>query len=355
MNPDKSIQKDNSDWNSLRHQRNRHYGFTRTDEWYQGKPFFWTAEGQDVPIMGHMRGGHAFLICGGPSFNDLNKRPLRLCYTMCMNNSVKACMPTFRPDAWISVDCPHSFLHTIWADPKIMKFAPHAHTQKPIWNNDEKRKFELLPRQCPNMFYYHRNECWEPSRWLFEDSINWGNHNKIKDNAGVVGKRSVMIAALKILFLLGFRQVYLVGADFSMKSGKTEYSFEQSRSKSSAKGNSASYETLDRRFTEARPFMEEAGYFVYNCNPKSNLKAFDHMPYAQALDRALWFTSDRKSYQAGKMEDTANLYNTKWLVCPRCKQDNRCVSDSLKKGVKCIKCDFVFNKGSEKKHKPEGA
>jgi hypothetical protein len=78
---------------------------------HEGLPIFW----ED-----HFRGASVFLIAGGPSFGLVDQALLRQagCLTLGLNNSVK----TYRPNLWIAMDHPQSFLKSLWLDPAITKF-----------------------------------------------------------------------------------------------------------------------------------------------------------------------------------------------------------------------------------------
>lgn len=95
-----------------------------------------------------------------------------------------------------------------------------------------------------------------------------------------------MLAALRILFILGIRRVYLLGVDFNM-SETDKYHFEQDRHKGSIKGNNATYHQLNQRFTELRPYFEKEDFQVFNCNPNSNLKSFAFLSFEDALHNVL--------------------------------------------------------------------
>lgn len=281
----KSITKDQNDIKTHRDQRERHMGFTLHNEYNQPLPFFYTRENNTVPFIGNMRGAHAFLIASGPSFNLVDKDKLKWCWTICMNNSVKSCMPYFRPDAWCCVDDPTRFMTSIWLDPKIMKFVPHAHSEKVIWDSRawEIKKIEdkiIKVGDCPNMFYFHRNEKFNAHRFLYEDCINWGDHTKWG------GGRSVFLPTFRILHLLGFRNIYLLGVDFEMNENY-KYSFQEKRDKSSISCNNSTYKKLIQRFTELKPILDKEGLNIYNCNKNSKLEVFDYIPFEEAVNRSL--------------------------------------------------------------------
>ncbi|MCX6854906.1 MAG: hypothetical protein NTV80_08370, partial [Verrucomicrobia bacterium] len=94
--------------------------------------------------------------------------------------------------------------------------------------------------------------------------------------------RSVLLASLRILYLLGFRQVYLLGVDFEMSETK-RYHFDEGRTSHAIKGNMDTYAKLQQWFTELQPQFKKAGFKVFNCNPQSRLTAFPILSYEAAL------------------------------------------------------------------------
>lgn len=290
-----SIARDAGDDCQARWGRERHEGF-KVGKFLQPPPMLFSADHHPLWLGDMYRGRSAFLICGGPSFGQLNHDLLRQpgILTMGINNSVK----TFRPNLWVSVDDPSHFIRSTWLDPTITKFVPICHANKRIFNNDAWRWTPWQVRDCPAVHYYKRNEHFQADQFLHEDTFNWGNHK----NHG--GGRSVMLVAVRLLFHLGIRRVYLLGADFKMDE-KTRYHFEQSRSTSSIRGNMSTYQKLNGWFKELRPRFEREGFHVFNCNPDSHLTAFDHVPYEQAIGQALaeWGNIDVAT------ERTAGLYD----------------------------------------------
>lgn len=260
-----------------------YFGNTYENEWHQLKPYFWTREGNSAGcLLGHYRGSVGFLLCGGPSFKDVDKTLLKYCWTMAVNNSPK----THRPDAWVSVDDPTRFLRSIWLDPKIMKFQPYSMPEKQLWDNYQDQPLGLVVGDCPNVYYYKRNSKFHADRWLCEDSLNWGNADKFG------GGRSVMLVAIKIMYLLGFRTIYLLGCDFDMSEKKT-YHFDEKRDKGAVNCNLNTYRRMNEEYFPAlRPHFENAGLDVFNCNPKSNLTAFDHVPVEEAVKHAMQYVGD---------------------------------------------------------------
>ncbi|HEX4489341.1 MAG TPA: hypothetical protein VH088_23910 [Terriglobales bacterium] len=196
---------------------------------------------------------------------------------------------TYRGQANVTVDDPCRFNLSMWLDPLIQKFVPKGHFGKPLWDNRRMamkdgwcQRWELAPltvSDCPNVIGYDRNDEFNASRWLFEDTINWGNS---KERGG---GRSVMLAGLRILFLLGFRRVYLLGVDFEMSSQK-RYHFQELRSGHAICNNLSTYAKLQRWFEELQPHFLREGFVVKNCNPASKLTAFPFIQYEEAVAEA---------------------------------------------------------------------
>jgi len=275
--PQESSRKDKHDDRQARWGRDRHDGF-KVGKFYNAPPMFFTQDHHPLWLTDNYRGRTAFMICGGPSFGEIDHDKLAQpgILTMGMNNAPR----TFRPDLWASVDSPDHFLLSIYMDPKIMKFVPVCSAGKPLFDNDNWQWTNLKVGDSPNMVYYKRNERFRAKQYLWEDTINWGNH---KDYGG---GRSIMLATIRILFLLGFRTVNLLGCDFNMSEEHT-YHFDQTRRKDSVRGNTSTYGQLNERFAELRPLFEREKFNVYNCNPESGLRVFEHVSFDAAIKRAL--------------------------------------------------------------------
>jgi glycosyltransferase involved in cell wall biosynthesis len=236
---------------------------------------FETGAGQKVALRDLYAGQSAFLICGGPSLSSMDLSPLRApgMLTMGVNNSAKV----FRPNLWISVDEPDRFLRSIFFDPTVMKFVRANHRGHEIFDSDAWAWTGKLAKGCPNVHFYPNNDYFDPRLFLNQPTVNWGN-SKDRDSG-----RSVMLAAIRILYELGIRNIYLVGADFRM-SADYAYAFDQARAQGAVNNNNNLYRTLNMRFTLLRPIFEKAGLHVINCTPESGLTAFDHLPLAEAVE-----------------------------------------------------------------------
>ena len=236
-------------------------------------------------IHGHAGNRTVFLILNGPSFTEADREALRDrpgVVTFGVNNGAHA----FRPDLWTCVDDPSRFMRSIWEDGRIWKFVPMDHFQKPIVRVDEgSDPPKERVRDFPLVFGYRRNHEFRAQQWLWEDTINWGNHQ----NRG--GGSSVMLVALRLAWLLGFRRVYLLGCDFQMAEGDGGYWFPEHRTRKAVSNNTNSYRLLTAYFTALAPEFARVGYEIYNCNPRSGLRVFPHRPLAEALAEATVDTS----------------------------------------------------------------
>ncbi len=290
--------KDNNDAKIAEWGRSRHLGYQKfKHSFLQPAPLLFTQDHHALPLADIYRGRSVFLICGGPSFNKLDQSKLKQpgVITMGINNSPR----TFRPNLHCSVDSPDHWIRSIWLDPTIQKFCPISHADKFVFNSDKWEFMKIRVGDCPNVIYYKRNERFIAKQYLWEDTINWGCH---KDYGG---SRSIMLAAIRILFILGFRRVYLLGCDFDI--GRRGYHFEQYRNKGARKGNRNTYEQLQKWFTELRPLFEAEDYFIYNCNENSKLEAFDKVHFQQGLDDM----ASHMDFVDTSKERTAGLYDTK--------------------------------------------
>lgn len=272
----RSLLTDKNDESSFLHDRRS--GMNLNSEFKQHIPMFFSREGAEINLSGQFKGSSAFLICNGPSFVKLNRDLLNLpgIMTLGVNNGAK----TFRPNFWICVDDPSRFLKSIWLDPKIIKFIPQAHFEKTIFDNEKWEPTNIKTGECPNVIGYRRNEKFVASRFLEETHLNWGNS---KENGG---GRSVMLPALRILFILGFRKVYLLGCDFKM-SDTYAYHFDETRGSGAVNCNNSTYDRLKEEYLpQLKPYFDQEGFQIFNCNPDSNLKVFPFISFDDAIKEA---------------------------------------------------------------------
>lgn len=247
----------------------------------------YTSNGESVSLEDFYRGKPLFLILSGPSLKnyDLSLLNQRGVVTMGVNNS----WAVYKPNLWVSVDDPGNFLDIGWKDPSIIKFCPMSSYNRRLIVKEKDGTFrnsQFKTNDMPAVFYFRRNGKFNAETFLTENSVNWGNAEGVVDHLGWKGSRSVMLAAIRLVHYLGFREVYLLGADFKMELGAQNYAFQQHRHEGSVKGNNSIYRSLNERFEALKPHFEKSNFKVYNCYKESGLTVFPHLSYDQALARA---------------------------------------------------------------------
>jgi len=219
-------------------------------------------------MRGFYAGQSCFLICDGPSFKAVDKDKLNApgIVTMGVNNAPSS----FRTNMWCFIDNHKNFIDSLKIDGKIIKFCPYSYAK------------ELSNPFVP--FVTNTSFC--EKRFLSEPTIYYGND---KDTGG---GRSIMLAAIKILYLLGFKNVFLLGVDFKMVDGGENYHFEQDTNKHMVRVNNNTYKKLIRRFELLKPIFESNDFNIYNCNPDSELRVFPYVSLDDAIKCATSFMPD---------------------------------------------------------------
>jgi len=241
-----------------------------------GKTVFVNRYGDPLNIIGMYQGQSCFLVCNGPSITNYEKHLLNQPGIISMGINNGAAYADFRPNLWTAQDPPYKFMRGIWDDPKILKFTMWGYRNCKLFDPQTRQFMTRKLKDLPNLIFHRRHSSFQAQKWFAESKIVWG---RPKDSGG---NRSTMLAALHILWFLGFVNVYLLGADFYMDAD-TKYFFDEDRSKASIRNNNRLFRNLSRYFTELQPYMLQQGFRVWNCNSRSNLKVF---PF-QALEAAV--------------------------------------------------------------------
>lgn len=212
-------------------------------------------------------GRSAFLICGGPSFDDEQAEQLPFsALVMAVNGYVDR----VRPNLWTFVDRPHQFPESVWLDPTILKFSPYQlagyAVKEPPTGVSIPSPYPMV-RECPTTLFYHRTFDWNPARFFDEPSVMWGDMPDESDP----GVRSVMFPALRILYHLGVRRVFLLGCDFTKGYGPDC-------------GKAPYFDRLNTKLNELKTVFIENDFRVLNCNPQSNCTAFAKTTIEDAVE-----------------------------------------------------------------------
>jgi hypothetical protein len=158
---------------------------------------------------------------------------------------------------------------------------------------------------CPNVIGYCKKHEVNPDSWLEEPFMNWGMVKQpyiSKDGYRYPGHRSVMLVAIKLLIILGFRRIYLLGADFNMQPDKP-YSFKEHKTEKECAGNNNTYIFLNAFLNDMREEFDLFGIKIYNCTKESRLNAFPYKKFEDAIE-----VESRQMYTEYLKEDSTGMY-----------------------------------------------
>jgi len=248
------------------------------------------------PIQAHrglLAGTPVFLVCGGPSarevpFQRLSERGI---FSLGVNN-IAGCVPV---SAFVCSDPPMKFHWGIFCDPKIMKFIPTPKLGRSKGRGKLRRKegdsftwMDLNARDCPNVWGFEKRNWILPDHTFFtHPGATLGNLDCGVQKTGDHKTASTMLQGIRVLYYLGARTIFLLGCDFYMKPSadlKENYAFAEDRDSGAIKSNNRQYRVAAGWLGKLRPVFEQFGLYVYNTNPNSHLRAFDHVPFDQALE-----------------------------------------------------------------------
>lgn len=251
---------------------------------------------QPIDLRGLYRGATCFVALGGPSMRQvpaylLLQRGIIIAST---NNNPAALPAPIRPHIWLHTDDCRKFHDSLWRDPSILKFTPTR-----CWHADYKRRgnyyknirrkvageFEPLGPQAwemPNVIGYERSSDFNPDTWLHEPSVNRGNDKRSAARNHYPHVINTMFSILKLLYVLGFARVYLLGADFRMGYA-TPYAFGQAKNEGGVNGNNAAFKKMNSMFSLLKPRMWAAGFEVYNTTKPSGMTAFPYRGLTRAV------------------------------------------------------------------------
>jgi hypothetical protein len=243
----------------------------------------WDKKENGVSWDNHYKGSKAFLVCGGPSLNDIDLSLLsnRGVVSMAMNNSWLKVNPTF----WLGFDDPGRFHYDRWMDPSILKFVPWHQREKNLYKRvgDELVKTEQTPLDMPNCWFLSNTATFNEDTWFTEKDANWGGAVKGLEPGG--GFRVTMFGALRTLYYLGFQEIYLIGCDWEMSLEGNAYAWEEDKDGEVKERNNNMYSWMEQVFKKLQPGFDRANFQIYNCNRNSKLSLFPFIEYEEAIER----------------------------------------------------------------------
>lgn len=249
-----------------------------------------------------LAGGTAFLVVGGPSAKSLDLTQLRQrgLWSMAVNNMAGLCYT----NSFVCADPPLKFHNGIWQDPSVMKFVPipklsgrRGHLREKVAGNFQKitrNGKELGVEDCPNVWAFSRRSWLSVDDSFFtEPDAAWGNHNAGCEKTGENKTVCTMFLAIRILYYLGARKIYLVGCDWRMNpavEAQGNYAFPQVRDEGAIRSNNDQYTIAGDWLCrlEKEGIFKKFGLSIFNCYEYSALRAFPHVPYHLAIQDALY-------------------------------------------------------------------
>lgn len=244
-------------------------------------------------------GSSGFLVCGGPSINELPFEKLneRGIVSLGVNN-ISAHVPV---SAWCFSDPHEKFHHSLFLDPSIITFAPSPKLKRKIRIKKDNGEFEntkIQIRDCPNTFGFHRKTNLFPDKFLETNYAHWGYGGKMPDSEKPYTCLCTMLIGIRLMCYLGCQRIYMLGVDF-LRSQDKQYAFDQ---KAAVKNGRYSHE--NDMLKRIKPYLESKNIKIFNCNPKSNCDAFDYVSFHDAfencknrvpdkIDLSEWYDKDK--------------------------------------------------------------
>jgi hypothetical protein len=237
-------------------------------------------------LEGLYEGAECFLVLNGPSAAEayplLEKRGV---VTMAVNNG----WTQFRPTLWCCHDPGSRFSMHGWRDPAILKFVPKTRLRDAVLDDAGTPCgcVGLLPSVVPFDVRYN----FDASKFL-DDGVMAGTAGRTTCPDGHRNTVSVMLCALKVLVTLGFKTIYLVGADMGAHPDGRRYAFAE---RVSANHQDRFHEILRFWLTKLAPILSGGGVRIVNTTMTSNLECFEFCPLQLALESVRWMESKPKT------------------------------------------------------------
>lgn len=247
------------------------------------------------------RGCAGFLVGGGPSVNEVDYMRLADRGVCSLGiNGIAAKVPV---KAFTHSDPPEKFPLELFADPAMFKIVP----KRKLTRGETRRRLpdgslEYTGKHVldyPNVWGYEDRGWFTPESFLTDPAASYGNNNKGVEKTGRPKIIFTFFLGLRLMHALGVRRVYLLGVDFFMDPNKGvdgNYAFADERfdkldeaearrqSLGVVDGNNAHYSLANQMLLELRPYLDAAGFEVFNTNELSRLRAFDYVPFDEALE-----------------------------------------------------------------------
>jgi hypothetical protein len=223
-----------------------------------------------VDIGGLWAPSAAFLVCGGPSINKLPYEKLseRGIVSLAVNN-IAGHVPQ------------NKFHHGLFLDPKIITFAPLGKLKRKVrakLPDGTFRGVKIRVRECPGTFGFNRRTEFDAKTFLTTKFAHWGRGGKQNENDRPFSCLCTMLLGIRLLHYLGCPRVYMLGVDFK-RTEEAQYAFKQE-----AGLNNGRYKNENAMLAELKPYFDQEGFSLFNCNPESGCDVFPKVSFEQAFD-----------------------------------------------------------------------
>ena len=236
----------------------------------------------EMPVGNLLHNADLFLVCSGPSLNELDLQLLQSRGVVSMGiNNASAHVKT---NMMIHGDPTKKFHDSVWRDPSIMKFTPKTMLRRDVRTRSSDGSFSVYGKvmYMPNVVGYSRNSTFDPDNFLTEETISFGNGKQAQEKNGLPRVLSTLFSGIKMSWHLGARRIFLLGCDMNMRLDQA-YAFEEEKSRGAVNGNNSSYRKIQKLLGLALPHFDSVGFQVFNCNPKSSLEVFPFMSFETAV------------------------------------------------------------------------
>ncbi len=168
-----------------------------------------------------------------------------------------------KPNYWCSGDGAGNFGVRIWDDVDVMKFCGIRQIPLNLPREDAYEKARSS-KDAPNVhFFHHVNDLLEMESWLHVPYIAWGTTHfgpNVPPQFHKEGAaRSSMLIGLRLLWHLGYREVYLLGCDCTPHHHPAPNY----------------WKVMFHYIDQLRPIFDRFGYNVVQTNPDSHLRTFE--------------------------------------------------------------------------------
>ena len=180
-----------------------------------------------------------------------------------------------KPKYWCAGDGPSYYGRRIWDDPDVIKFSAINNLAMACPREDAYAPL-VTPKESPNTHFVHPvNNLMEMESWLHVPYIAWGTslfgpHTPKQFNDSGAG-RSSMLIGLRLLWHLGYREVFMLGCDCTPHHHPAPNY----------------WKVMFHYIDQLKQVFLDNQFGVYQCNPDSHLRTFPIVDFYDVLSYCL--------------------------------------------------------------------